>query len=496
MVACGLLRARQWAALALVTASLLFWLVVRRDAAPWLRGPAPYPPEWQWGYEPKAPARAWPAALCGAAVVLLVASSSRLARLAPRRAAAILVTLAVLLGWGFQIALLHVEPGGARAELVRRTVSGSFTSYLKVAASGAARDPQAFLARYDELLPSLRRSARHAATHPPGAVLLFRGLIAVCNRLPALTRAVSSFVPVDPAALDPPVTPPVMAAALLGASLFGIAGAAAAWPAAALARLVTGDALTGARVGALWSVLPAPALMTPELDQALALPVAASSVALAGALTPDARPAAAVSRAIVAGALAGLAGFFSYGALLLVALSGMAVLAFRAEGAGWPRRAALVFGLAAATAVAVLWLPAIFGHRPLASAATALAIHREQFTARRSYGLWLAFNPIDIALFLGPPVAAVGAWRLARALRGPRHATDRLRLATAAGLLLLVVSGVVRGEMGRILIPLMPLLLVAACAEPEIPARRAELPLLAALLAGTAIAFRLSWELP
>ncbi|HEV8254018.1 MAG TPA: hypothetical protein VGQ78_04640 [Vicinamibacteria bacterium] len=487
MVACGSVRARQWAAVVLVIASLLLWSAVRRDAAPWLRGPAPYPPEWQWGYEPKPMGRAWPAAVCAAAAVLFVWARSR---------PPLLVALAVVLGWCFQLALLHVEAGGARAELVRRTASGSFTSYLKVAASGAARDPAAFLARHAQLLPSLRRSARHAATHPPGPVLLFRGLIAACDRLPSLTRATASLVPIDPASLDPPLAPSAMAAAFLGASLLGIAGAAAAWPAAALARMVAGDAPIGARVGALWSVLPGPALMSPELDQALALPVAASSVALAAALAPGARPPSALLGAVAAGALAGLAGFFSYGALLLVALGGLAVVAFRAEGGAWPRRALLVVGIATATAVAALWLPAIFGYRPLASASAALAIHREQFTARRGYALWLLFNPLDLALFVGPPVAAVGLWRLARAVRQPRRPRDRFRLAVAAGLLLLVASGVVRGEMGRILIPFMPVLLVASCAEPEGPSERSELPLLAMLLSATAIVFRLSWELP
>jgi hypothetical protein len=483
MVACGPVRARHWAALALVVASVLLWVLVRSDAAPWLRGPAPYPPEWQWGYEPKPLARAWPAALCAAAAVLALWASLR---------PAWRVALAIVLGWGFQLALLHVEPGGARAELVRRTVSGSFTSYLKVAASAPARDPAAFLARHAEILPSLRRSARHAATHPPGPVLVFRGLIAACDRLPSLTAAVASFVRMDPGSLDPPVSASAMAAAFLGASLLGIAGAAAAWPAAALARMVSGDAATGARVGALWSVLPGPALMSPELDQALALPVAASSAALAAALAPEAAPASALRLAAAAGAVAGLAGFFSYGALVLVALGGLVVLALRAQGGAWPRRALLVVGVAAAAAVVVLWLPALFGYRPLASAAAALAIHREQFTARRGYALWLLFNPLDVVLFLGPPVAAVGLWRLARAARGSQRPVDRFRLAAVAGLLLLAVSGTVRGEMGRILIPYMPVLMVASCTDAD----RSELSFLGVLLAATAIVLRLSWELP
>jgi len=67
---------------------------------------------------------------------------------------------------------------------------------------------------------------------------------------------------------------------------------------------------------------------------------------------------------------------------------------------------------------------------------------------------------------------------------------------------LLVASGLIRGEMGRILVPLMPVLLVASVVSPP----RADAPegepspstalVLATLLAATDIVLRLSWELP
>ena len=93
-----------------------------------------------------------------------------------------------------------------------------------------------------------------------------------------------------------------------------------------------------------------------------------------------------------------------------------------------------------------------WGHEPIAAARTALAIHREAFTQPRSYATWLLFNPLDLAIFAGVPVIVVGLLRLARpaAARGP---FDRMRAALAAGLALLLLSGTVRGEIGRIAIP-------------------------------------------
>jgi hypothetical protein len=48
------------------------------------------------------------------------------------------------LGFGFQIALLGLEPDGALRTIVRRTLSRTDTSYLTVAASDLASDPLDF----------------------------------------------------------------------------------------------------------------------------------------------------------------------------------------------------------------------------------------------------------------------------------------------------------------------------------------------------------------
>jgi hypothetical protein len=145
---------------------------------------------------------------------------------------------------------------------------------------------------------------------------------------------------------------------------------------------------------------------------------------------------------------------------------------------------------------ALFFLPALLGHRPLATARTALAIHHEVFTAPRSYALWLLFNPVDLAVFLGMPVAFSWAWGAARSARArPKEAIDRMRVATAVGLALIVLAGVTRGEVGRIWIPLMPTLLVAALVRPNGPGRDEALAL-AVGLAGLCLAMATYWRVP
>jgi len=69
------------------------------------------------------------------------------------------------------------------------------------------------------------------------------------------------------------------------------------------------------------------------------------------------------------------------------------------------------------------------------------------------------------------------------------------------GIVALMISGIVRGEVGRLLIPIMPVLLVAAVASRDAegnvagPSARFSI-LLAVLLTATAVVIRLTWDVP
>ena len=451
-------------------ASVVVLVSIPFDLIPLLRGPAPYPPEWQWAFRPEGPAHTLlAAAACALALLALVLASGGTWALGhPTAARRTLVAGAVVLGCGLQVGLLAREPGHPLGTLLSRARSRSFTSYHSVAISPEARDPLAFIRQHAERLPDLRRWAKHAATHPPGPVLYYRAALAVCEASPTLTNTLLAAAEVPEREFRPPATRAARAAALLGALLLGLLGALAAWPIAHLAMALGIEAIAAGRLAALWALLPGPALMIPQFDYALALPVVAATTLLLAA-----GQGAGVWRAAVAGALGGVAIFTSYGAAVFLGIGGAAALA--ASGAGLVRRpAVLAGGVAALTAFG---LPAVLGHHPMRALWTALSIHREAFTAPRSFVLWVLFNPLDLALFLGVPVAVAGLLLLSgsihRATRGlALSALDRFRLATFAGVGLLVLLGVTRGEVGRIWIPLMPLLLIASLAGPTDPGRK------------------------
>jgi hypothetical protein len=328
-------------------------------------------------------------------------------------------------------------------------------------------------------------------------VLFFRGLIALFERAPSLTRAVlqaGGFEETNPRRPRPQHPAPVRAAALLGGLLIGLCGAAAAWPIAALARAAGADPPAAARVALLWALMPAPALMTPMLDQALCLPVAGALACLAVAGRRAAGHGAGWAAA--SGLLAGIAALLSYGAPVFLACGGAAVLALLCDTREGFGRALRLAAIAAAVSVVVWLLPALAGHHPLASLTTALAIHRDEYTRPRSYVLWLGFDLLDLALFLGVPIAVAFLARVAEAARrSPREPADRFVLVAALGLALLVLSGQTRGEVGRIWLPLMPVLLVAALARTDGPATRESLAH-GLMLAALAVAVAVYWQVP
>ena len=475
------------------------------DALPWLRGEGSG--VWTWAVERKPfDARLLPALALAAALLALAGSRlPQAAARAGRGARALLLAATVLLGWGLGLALLAPEPGGVARTLLARTLDPLFTSYQTVALRDMPAGAAEFLRHHADLLPDL---PMHAATHPPGPALLFRALLVACEASPRTTRAVNTLAglaAVDPAAfagLRPAQTPASVAGALLGAALFALAGAAAAVPVARLVTRLTGDPAAGLRAAIVWTLVPGPLLMIPEVDQALALPVAATAAALAGAALAADR-AEALRLGVAAGVAAAVALFLSYGALVFLAGAAAGAAALAAGSRASRYRLAAALGAGAAVALALFSATALWGHQPFTAALRALALHGDRHTWWRPWGVAVGLDLADTLLFLGPPLVLLLGLRLAAAQRAAKAGGGLAALAPAgryaaalvAAFAVALLSGTVRGEAGRLFIPWMPML-AAVCAPPpgDPPAPRPALVALA--LAAWSFALRLTLRLP
>jgi hypothetical protein len=483
---------------------------------PWANGPA----EWRWEYlstgglEPSA--AAWliiAAALAGLGILW----GHR--RLAAWRGAPL---AAVVCGAAFTFALVAIQPGGF-ARVTGALVSRNSFGYVWDAA--LAPSTRALLADYPAASADLNQ---HSLTHPPGPLLAVRALgwldrvlpppagaraaaDAGTNAggergsgLPALAaaaierevaRAISHGRPVP----EPPPGPWAVAAL---AVLLPALSALVAWPLYLLARRLGQSRETALLAAVMWLLVPARSLFTPSFDQALPVLLVGAAWLAAG----DGRV-----RAAAAGVLLFAACFASYGCLAALPLvaacaaaaplaaarrdrpeehdaagamdhgqagdraSGRAVaggLRQHLEALPWRRWGALALGFT----LPYLALAALAGHDPWHALRTALALHHQIAVAPRSYATWLLWNPYDLALLLSPGVLGLaaaalrpGAWRRESGTSPgavtARLAAGRLAAWTWWGLLALVLlSGGVRGEAGRIWLFWMPFACLFAAA--------------------------------
>jgi hypothetical protein len=230
--------------------------------------------------------------------------------------------------------------------------------------------------------------------------------------------------------------------------------------------------------------------------------------ALAGLITAALALLLAAGRAVAgrrlvftlaASACLAIALFLSYGSLAYAAVAMLVVIAVEWPLRGPARTAALVLTAAAFVVLLLIATAGAWGFNYVASARTALGIHRLEYTAPRQYSTWLWANLMDATMFAGVPVILLGVWRCVEdATRSgwASHASMRARFAILAGILLLDVSGTTRGEVGRIWVPMMPMMylgLMPDSSEGPAPSGVAESMIVATLLAAFALAFGLRW---
>jgi hypothetical protein len=446
------------------------------------------------------------AALTVVAALLCLGACAWHRRLAAWRG---VLAVAIAAGAALTFGLVALQPGGF-GRVVAALVSRNSFGYVWDAA--LAPPTRELLADFPAAADGLNQ---HSVTHPPGPLLVVRSLGWLDRILPqpsgvaagpaadagparargpAGGAGASATASAPATAGGPDATPrsslPRLAAAAIArevvrartharpmpqpppgpwavvalALLLPALSALTAWPLYQLALRFGCERSEALLAALLWLLVPARSLFTPSFDQALPLLVVAAAALAAGG---------GKGRAAAAGLLCFGACFLSYGclpALPLIAacaVAGATTASFAAGastaaageaqsklGRGAWRRATLTLAvLALGFLLPYLVLAIVTGFDPWQAMRAALELHRRIALAPRSYGLWLLWNPYDFALLLSPAVLALAGAALLR----PPGAAFRLVARTWWGLLaLLLVSGSVRGEVGRIWLLWMP----------------------------------------
>jgi hypothetical protein len=148
--------------------TLLFCGAIAWDVSPFLRGPAPYPPDWRWEYlfvntVPKV----WVPLFLGIFILFFVQKVENLSEKQIVKHEKILLTLCVLLLFCLQFAVSFFSRAGVGV-LLHRIINPDLNGYFTAALS--IKNMYTFLHGYENVVLYL---PQHAQGHPPGAILFF-----------------------------------------------------------------------------------------------------------------------------------------------------------------------------------------------------------------------------------------------------------------------------------------------------------------------------------
>ncbi len=458
------MRKRAWIAMGLQIALVLGVVIAVRQGAP-----LGVPGQWEWLRVSPRARIPWGWLALGAATAAGYAVLAALGRRALAKA-----TLARECAWVLVLAAASVlaQLGVTAAapdeyDLTKWAYVNFFTSssgYFTIARDQARQDPWRFLADYPEWIE--RQDSLHIGTHPPGLIMLESVLERFFAGHPRAIEAIESIAPPSTSegfrqlgALDRrPVAHSERAALLATAMLVLLACAGSVAPLYLLVR-ASQPAPVAWTAAALWPLAPSAILFQPLADAAY--PLAATAAVALAAWSARSLAAIAVLLAFAAGVVLAFGTVFTMAFLPV----GLIVALVYAVEAGRSIRARVFLIVAVGVGFVLPWL-AFW----IATAANPVTIalwnlhHHARFYLEypRSYWLWCLVNPLELLVALGAASAVWVVWGGLRARPLPRAL-----LSTLIVLLLVELSGRNLGEVARLWMFFMPLLLPAAAAGLE-----------------------------
>jgi hypothetical protein len=437
--------------LIVIVLSLIWAAVLGFNLIPQLRGDF----GWRWPYQvPREPVRVLPLAFC----LLFYLSGGWFFMRQPRPAA--LIAWAAVGSIGLTLAGLYVAFNPV-FQLYSVTLSAVAGGWHYAAAhlddlSAALRTWPSYIHEAGQTISS------HLGVAPPGAVVIYSIADGVLARWPGLADALG----------QPLRAWQCQEFRLLGYSNAQFASAwlgvlMPAWASLAVVPIYQFGRRTFGEVEARWSVLwwplvPSLLMFTPSLNTVFPVFAMALLALLAAGLQAD-RPSLVLAAGLVMSAMT----FVTFAVMPLLLLAGLLTLGYfwlhlPRRSWHWPLRMGAWFGLGLASVWIIYYL---------LTGVTFLEIAREIGRAHlgleRPYWPWLILHLNDFFMFAGWPltlVAGLGVWRAVERMR-TRAGALPADLVAVAGLITLIgldVSGTLRGESGRILLYLAPLLLLVA----------------------------------
>jgi hypothetical protein len=330
--------------------------------------------------------------------------------------------------------------------------SGYFTTAV------ASPDLNQLLSNFPSLMPQL---PIHAQSHPPGAEIVHWLVWQAFRAVPPLADSIA--MPLRTLQCHNPGIMALDNAQITSASigmLLPLLGGLAVWPLYAFARRVSNVSVAAITV-MVFPLLPLFAMWMSQWDQIYPLLLFTGLYFVHTGLEKN-----SWWRIFAAGVPLSIATFFSVGNAVLLVIVGL-------YGAAWlwaqrkslrlsisfSLRLAIVYALGYASIWLLYWL--VYGVNPLAVISTGSRLAFESTTGNRSYSLWLLGNPIDFLVFLSFSIAILLIYNLIKRVPFPKSLLP-IASATFGTLILVWLSGIVRGEVARLWMYFGPLVVLIA----------------------------------
>lgn len=449
------------ALLSVIIISLVFNLVIALDLVPWLRGPGPWPPEWQHLYRYFGTWQKLWLPVMYFAILLLLLPCRSWASWHPVKKAAFFPIL-IVCGLCLQIGIMFLGTHGAQAPLYRGLLDRNRIGYIQRAVG--VDNMSDFFASHTKTLPS---SNQHVRTHPPGPVCYFWLFIAFGRSFPGIVASALSLmqgVGLQIGHYLHRFPPEWVFGGVIGMYGILIMSAMAVIPLYGITREFYGDEMKALYTSILLFLIPANLVGIAWFDQIFPF-----WVLLAFYLAVLAMKRRSATCALSSGFVSALLLFMSFGMGFMIIL----IIVFLVTGCLWgcllPLRGrlkqccVLLLPYLVALILPYVLLRVVWGYNLIENYLVGMRFHMEGLTLKRSYRTWLLFNFVDFFIFLGIPTAVLFVAAVARTLKRGfpgEAASDRFALLFTSLLLLLDISGRVRGETGRIWLFLMPFCLL------------------------------------
>lgn len=453
----GIFRNKLLALVSILTPILLIFIAL--DLIPFLRGPAPYPPEWQWDYLfVNTLEKIWVPVLAIMFIfgMYIIAERRKLSWIG----IIIFLSGTVIASYLFQMGVLYFSRAGIGV-LIHRVINPELNGYFT--ASLNIKSIYDFLSTYND---NFLNFVYHAASHPPGAILFFHFNNLIVSLFPFFVEAVSGIEPSRPDVkmMWEALTANQKAGAVFSAFIIPMLSSLAIVPLFFAARKLYG-AKTAVRSVFIYIFIPSVILFIPINDTFLPLFSAASFLFFYKGLKERSKKYFFLSGSILFSGV-----FFNLSllpiGLFFAILYSLVNLKEKFRPISKLRDAGMFAG-------GFLLLPVIFllFFNFNFYEMTRIIMTTVTHVNSRSYSLWLGFNAIDFFIFAGIPLSIIFFYKffisadsiIKNKLNNFLKKIGDPEAVFLSFLIMLVIvnfSGSIRGEAGRILAVYMPFMAI------------------------------------